>query len=155
MERVIRATGFRGAIEFSNLWRGDSNLRMRATSDSFIEDHAYDDPLVVKQPDDFLYGVSKSAVRGKPLIIGELNQTEDSQAVDRRKAVYSMLPAAAIAYASLQNYAGIVWFAWAHGINGTAENGWARKIHAPPAIPTSSALSTKSALFSIICAQQA
>lgn len=135
MEAVIRSAGYHGAVEFSNLWRGDMNLRMRAQNDDFIEDHAYEDPLIVSKPNMFLYGVSKSAVANKPLVIGELNQTENPLAVDRRRPVYTMLPAAAAAVASLQNYSGVVWFAWAHGILTTGPDGWGNKDPRNPTFP--------------------
>jgi len=126
MEKVIRNTGYTGAIEFSNLWRGDANLRQRASFDGVIEDHTYTDPLVVKDPDNFLYSCTKSAVAGKPVIIGELNQSEGDSAITANRAVLSMLPVATAAYGSLQDYSGFTWFAWTHGQFRLGADGWGK-----------------------------
>ncbi|HEY3329366.1 MAG TPA: hypothetical protein VGK19_05055 [Capsulimonadaceae bacterium] len=135
MEAVIRKAGYAGPIECSNLWRGDANLRMRTQTDGVIEDHAYDDPLATQPGSKFLYSITKSAVSGKPVVIGELNQSESRQMYDQRKLSYTMMPAATAAYASLQNYAGIVWFAWAHGIFSTMPDGWGKGDSRNPAFP--------------------
>jgi hypothetical protein len=126
MKKVVRDAGYNGPIEFSNLWRGDAQLRWRAKFDDVIEDHAYEDPLVVNDPNRFLYFGTKSAVAGKPVILGEFNQSENSNLIKERRPVLSMLPMAATAYSSLQNYAGVVWFAWTHGIFGVGPDGWGK-----------------------------
>ena len=64
MERVIRRSGYNGPIEFSNLWRGEADLRVRRRTDGVIEDHAYDDPLVVKNPERFFW-FPKTALTGE------------------------------------------------------------------------------------------
>ena len=126
MEKVIREAGYTGPIEFSNLWPGDPNLRMQAKTNGVIEDHAYDDPLVVKDPDRFLDNIAQSAVAGKPLMVGEFNQSESPQLQKARKPMLPMLPIAAAAYASLQDYSGIIWFAWAHGVFSLGPDGWGK-----------------------------
>lgn len=126
MEKVVREAGYEGPILFSNLWRGDANLRMRARRDGIIEDHAYTDPLVVQNPDNFLYSIAKSSVVGKPVIIGEFNQSEDLKVIKEREAAQSMLPAAIAAYGSLHNDAGVLWFAWTHGAFKLTPEGWGK-----------------------------
>ncbi len=123
MERVIRQSGYNGPIEFSNLWRGEADLRVRRRTDGVIEDHAYADPLVVKNPDHFFD--FQTALAGKPIVIGEFNCSEDRNLMTKRMPVRSMLTAAAAAYGSLQNLSGIVWFAWNHGTLGLGPDGWA------------------------------
>ena len=126
MEKVIRDAGYTGPIEFSNLWRGDAQQRMLAKTDGVVEDHAYEDPLIVKDPDNLFYSCTKSAVAGKPIVIGEFNQAESTQLQQERKSVVPMLPMAAAAYSSLQNYSGIIWFAWAHGVFNIDPDGWGK-----------------------------
>jgi hypothetical protein len=126
MEKIVRETGYEGPIAFSNLWRGDANLRLRAKTDGFIEDHAYLDPLVVSNPNNFLYNVTKSSVVGKPVVIGEFNQAENPKVIQDRKPVLSMLPLAIAAYSSLQNHAGVIWFAWSHGASKLNSDGWGK-----------------------------
>ncbi len=130
MEKIIRETGCEAPIELTNLWRGDANLRVLAKTGGLIEGHAYDDPLIVRDPNNLGCDLVKSAVAGKPYIIGEFNQSENSQLIGQRKPVRTMLPVAIAAYASLQDYAGIIWFAWCHGSRGLGPDGWGLKLAA-------------------------
>ncbi len=135
MTKVVRDAGYQSAVEFSNLWRGDANLRLRVQTGGVIEDHDYDDPLTTQSQDKMLYSSSRSAVAGKPIIIGEFNQAESPKMFDQRKDVYPAITADAAVYASLQNYAGIVWFAWAHGIRDTGTDGWGKGDMRTPGFP--------------------
>lgn len=123
--RVIRSTGCKAAITYSNLWRGDNVAQMNSLTSDFIEDHSYTDPLVVKGPDDGFYGLTRSALAGKPFFVGELNQAEGEANIKAQSSVRTMLPVATAAYASLQNWTGIVWFAWIHGSPLLGSDGWA------------------------------
>ncbi len=129
MEKVVRECGYQGAVGFSNLWRGDNSLSLRSRTDGYIEDHAYEDPLVVKDFADFT-NLTRSAVRGKPFVIGELNQSENQKLIAERKPVRSMLPMAIAATASLQNWSGVIWFAWCHGGRAVGTDGWGKKLEA-------------------------
>lgn len=128
METLILAAGCKAPVETSNLWRGDANLRVLAKTGGLIEGHAYDDPLIVRDPNNLGCDLAKSAVAGKPYLIGEFNQSENARLIDQRKPVRTMLLAAIAAYASLQDYAGIIWFAWCHGSRGLGPDGWGLKL---------------------------
>ena len=124
MRKTIRELGYQGPIELQNLWRGDANLRVRSKTDDFIEDHAYDDPLAINDPDNFGYSLAKSAIVNKPLIIGEFNHSENPSLIAERRPVRAMLSVAAAAYGSLQNWSGVTWFAWTHGVRNVGPDGW-------------------------------
>ena len=123
MTRVIRETGCRAALTYSNLWRGESNLELHAHTD-FIENHAYVDPLVVREPRDALAAINRTLLRGKPFIIGELNHSEGPENKRKLGHLRTMLPLAMSSYGSFNSYAGLVWFAWSHGDRTTAPDGW-------------------------------
>ncbi len=61
---------------------------------------------------------------GKPYIIGELNEAEGEKNIAKQAATRTMLPLAVSAYGSLQNWAGVVWFAWTHGAKTLGPDGW-------------------------------
>jgi hypothetical protein len=124
MRKTVRELGYQGPIELQSLWRGDANLRVRSKTDDCIEDHAYDDPLAVNDPDKFGYTVTKSAIANKPLMIGEFNHSEDPRVIADRRPVRAMLSVAAAAYGSLQNWSGVTWFAWTHGVRHVGPDGW-------------------------------
>lgn len=125
IKTALRAGKTQAAVTYSNLWRGDNALAMHAATSDFIEGHMYGDPLVVGGVDDWVATIGKSALAGKPFVIGELNQAESSAAILRQSPTRTMLPLSAAAYGSLQNWAGITWFAWTHGDTGIGANGWA------------------------------
>ncbi len=125
MTRVVRDTGCRAALTYSNLWRGENNLAMHQTHADFIENHAYVDPLVVREPRDAFAEINRTLLRGKPFIIGELNHAEGEANKHKLAHLRTMLPLAISSYGAFNRYAGIVWFAWSHGDRATAANGWA------------------------------
>lgn len=122
---VIRGTGYKSAITYSNLWRGDAAAEMHARIADQIEDHNYMDPMVAGGLTDGIYELSRSALVNKPFFIGELNQGEGSANIARQSPERTMLPLAISAYGSLHNWSGVVWFAWMHGDTMQAEDGWA------------------------------
>lgn len=128
MTAVIRGAGCDAPVEFSNLWRGDASLGVRAETDGVIEDHAYEDPLVVADSGAFGRDLAKSAVAGKPFIIGEFNQSENPKLLARRQSVRTMMVPAIAAYSSLQDWSGVVWFAWCHGARNLGPDGWGAKL---------------------------
>ncbi len=123
MQNVIRDAGCEAPVLFTNLFRGDDNVRFRAKLDGVTENHSYSDPLAVKNAN-FLEDVTKNVLVDKPFLVGELNQTENLKLVAERKPVRSMLPLAIAAYGAFQDWSGIVWFAWVHGGRELAPDGW-------------------------------
>ncbi|HEY9250605.1 MAG TPA: hypothetical protein VIO38_15805 [Rariglobus sp.] len=127
IQAVVRATGSRVPMTFSNLWRGDSTLEMHARTADIMENHAYIDPLVVRGIEDGFAKAGRTALAGKPFFIGELNQAEGEKNILAQSPHRSMLPLASAAYGAFNNWSGLVWFAWMHGEQvGTGEDGWAR-----------------------------
>ncbi len=126
IKKVIRATGCRAATTFSNLWFGENELDMQARHADYIENHNYMDPVVTRGLDDGFVWLSRTALADKPYVIGELNESEGASNIQKQAPQRAMLPVAASAYCSLQNWDGIVWFAWLHGDSMLATNGWAR-----------------------------
>lgn len=124
IKRAVRGLGCNVPMEYSNLWRGDNATNMEANDADTIEDHDYGDPLVVGNLKDLFYDLSHTRVAGKPYIVGELNQAEGGENIKKQSAVRTMLPLAASAYGSLQNWSGIVWFAWTHGASTVGADGW-------------------------------
>jgi hypothetical protein len=82
------------------------------------------DPLVTGSVGDGFYDLTKCAIAGKPFFVGELNQAEGPANIERQAPTRTMLPLAASAYGSLQNWSGLVWFAWLHGDGALNEDGW-------------------------------
>ncbi len=124
MAAVIRGTGCRAAITFSNLWRGDNAAEMEAQDADHVEGHQYMDPLVVGKVDDGFNLLIKNAVAGKPYLIGELNEAEGDANMKSQGPTRTMLQLAVSAYGSLQNWSGVIWFAWTHGAKTLAADGW-------------------------------
>ena len=127
MTEVVRATGCKAAITYSNLWRGENALDMHNTLSDFIEDHAYADPLVVRKADDVFYAKSRTLLLNKPYIIGELNHAEGDNNKKKIGPLRSMLPLAMSSYGAFNSYAGLVWFSWCHGDRSIATDGWSLK----------------------------
>ena len=125
MKGVVQNTGSKAAVTFSNLWRGDNALEMEARHADYLENHMYGDPLVAGKADDFISAVNKTAIAGKPLIVGELNQAEGAKNIAQQSPMRSMLPVATSAYGLLQNWSGVVFFAWTHGDKVIGPDGWA------------------------------
>lgn len=126
MTRVLREAGCQAPVSYSNLWRGDTMAEMNARTAGFIEDHIYMDPLVVKEAKDGFYDLTRSALRGKPFFVGEINQAEGADKIREQSPTRTMLPVAVAAYASLQDWDGIVWFSWLHGGEMAGPDGWAK-----------------------------
>jgi hypothetical protein len=126
IKAVVRGTGCKTPMMFSNLWRGDNALAMHAEHADVIENHAYSDPLVVRKAEDVITWLSASALVNKPFFVGELNEGEGSANIRKQAPDRTMLPLAISAYGSLQNWTGIEWFAWAHGNQKPlGADGWA------------------------------
>ncbi len=123
MKAVLRGAGCQASITYSNLWRGDNASQMEFVGADHVEGHQYMDPLVVGGMNDGLIELTKTALVGKPYIIGELNEAEGEKNISRQASSRTMLPLAVSAYGSLQNWAGVVWFAWTHGARTLAPNG--------------------------------
>lgn len=115
IKAAVRQAGSSTPITFSNLWRGENALDMHAQHGDWIENHIYDNPVVTQGAGDFIGKLAKSALVGKPFIVGEINQSENAAAMKREAPFRSMLPLAAASYGSLHNWSGVVWFAWSHG----------------------------------------
>ncbi len=128
MKKIIRESGSQAAVSFSNLWRGDRMLGMLSRSADYVEDHEYNNPFVANGAEDFVLNKSRSAIAGKPLILGEFNQSEGEKKIKTESPYRSMLPLAAGAYGNFQNWSGIVWFAWQHGDSKIADDGMAQEI---------------------------
>ncbi len=126
IKKVVRDAGCTAPMTFSNLWRGDTMANMNSRASDWIEDHLYMDPSVIKKPEDGIYALSRSAVAGKPFFVGELNQAEGEKNVAEQAPYRAMLPIATSAYASLQDWTGITWFAWLHGEQSLGADGWAK-----------------------------
>lgn len=124
--KAIREAGSQAAVSYSNLWRGDNMAEMNSRTSGFIEDHIYMNPMVVREPKDGIYDLSRSAIQGKPFFVGEFNQAEGADNIKAQSPTRTMLPVAAAAYASLQDWDGIVWFAWLHGDSLMGPDGWAK-----------------------------
>lgn len=124
--KIIREAGSKAPVTYSNLWRGDNIAEMNSRTSGFIEDHMYMDPLVVREAKDGFFDLSRSALAGKSFFVGELNQAEGADKIKAQSPTRSMLPIATAAYASLQDWNGIVWFAWLHGDGIAATDGWSK-----------------------------
>lgn len=135
MKKAIRDTGFKGAITFSNLWRGESALKMHADHADYIEDHAYVNPRVVDSREDFIYQKSKTILANKPYIIGEFNESEGGR-IKTEGPYRSQLALAAAVYGVHQGIDGIVWFAWQHGDRDLTAQGTAKKSTREPHLGT-------------------
>jgi hypothetical protein len=126
MTTIARELGYKGAITYSNLFRGENLLAEQEKNADYMEDHIYADPYVVNSKDDLFYATSKSFLKDKPFILSEFNVTENQELREKQKNKRTMLIAATVAYASLQNWSGITWFAWQHGTNQIGKEGWAK-----------------------------
>jgi hypothetical protein len=125
MAAVVRGLGCNAAFTYSNLWRGESNLSLHREHADFVEDHTYMDPLVVRDAADGFLQHSRTLLRGKPYMLGEVNQAEGEQNVRDQAPMRTMLPLAMASYGLFHGYAGITWFAWCHGDRAVASDGWA------------------------------
>ncbi|HCE43154.1 MAG TPA: hypothetical protein DET40_06380 [Lentisphaeria bacterium] len=136
MTQAVREYGYDGPVIFSNLWESETNLNARSTTDSYIEDHCYGNPFPVEKKDDLFFSKTKGILKGKPFIVGEMNMSEDQKVIKEKAPVRSMLPLAISAYGSLQDWAGVTWFAWNHGARDVGADGWAKNKSRAPSIGT-------------------
>ncbi|MBC2595585.1 hypothetical protein H5P28_15060 [Ruficoccus amylovorans] len=120
----IESLGCEVPMMYSNLWRGDNALAMQAELSDVTENHAYIDPLVVRDLDDGFNRAAKNSLQGKPYFIGEFNQAEGSANIKEHAPYRTMLMVAAPAYANLHDWSGIVWFSWNHGTDIIEADGW-------------------------------
>jgi len=127
MSNVIRSTGYHGSIIYSNLFEGEKALEFNAANNGSMEDHAYVDPRLYAKSADFVLEKSQSKIVGKPYIIGECNVSEYADDIRDIRLKRALLPLAAAAYGTLQNWSGVIWFAWSHGGNAIAPDGWAKQ----------------------------
>jgi hypothetical protein len=121
---VVRKAGSDVPMMYSNLWRGDNALAMQAEKSDVIEDHAYIDPLVVRDLDDGIARASRNALAGKPYFIGEFNQAEGGDNIKAQAPFRTMLMLAGAAYGRFHDWSGIVWFSWNHGTKVIGPDGW-------------------------------
>jgi len=136
MTQTVREYGYEGPVIFSNLWESETNLNARSITDSYIEDHCYGDPFPVEKKNDLFFEKTKGILKGKPFIVGEMNMSEDQNVIKQKTPVRSMLPLAVSAYGSLQDWAGVTWFAWNHGSRDVGTDGWAKNKGRAPSIGT-------------------
>lgn len=132
---MMRELGYKGAVTFSNLWRGDAALQMHDEHADYIEDHAYVNPRVADGHQDFIYDKAKTMLADKPFILGEFNESEGGR-VKTEGPYRSQLMLAAAAYGVHQGIDGIVWFAWQHGDRDLTPQGTAKKPGREPHIGT-------------------
>jgi hypothetical protein len=136
MTQAVREYGYQGPVMFSNLWESEPGLNARSITDNYIEDHLYGDPFPVGKKDDMFYEKTKGVLKGKPFIIGEMNMSENQDLIKKLAPVRSMLQFAVSAYGSLQDWAGVTWFAWNHGSRDIADDGWGKDMSRKPSIGT-------------------
>jgi len=136
MTQAVREYGYDGPVIFSNLWESETNLNARSITDSYIEDHCYGNPFPVEKKDDLFFSKTKGILKGKPFIVGEMNMSEDQKVIKEKAPVRSMLPLAISAYGSLQDWAGVTWFAWNHGSRDVGADGWGKTKSREPSIGT-------------------
>lgn len=136
MTQVVREYGYDGPVIFSNLWESETNLNARSITDSYIEDHCYGDPFPVEKKNDLFFEKTKGILKDKPFIMGEMNMSENQNVIKQRMPVRSMLPLAICSYGSLQDWAGVTWFAWNHGARDVAADGWGKNKGRAPSIGT-------------------
>ena len=121
---AMRSTGANFPMLFSNLWRGDNASALAWEKSDVIENHAYIDPLLVREQNDGIARAMRTALKGKPFFVGEFNQAEGGANIKAQAPFRTQLMLGAPAYASLHDWSGIVWFSWNHGTAPVAPDGW-------------------------------
>lgn len=127
IKTFLASLGCKAPVTFSNLWRGDSVADMHYQQADWVENHAYISPRVVDKNDDGIYSANRNALEGKPFFIGELNQSEGGENIAREKPFRPMVEVATVAYGALQDWDGLIWFAWNHGDRNIAPDGASRE----------------------------
>jgi hypothetical protein len=128
MQKLCSGLGYKGAMAFSNLWRGEANALSSEKVNTYIEDHLYATPMVVESKKDFVFSKTYSQIKDKPFIIGELNIAEWGDSAKRDAKYRSLMMLATAAYGSFQDWSGVVWFAWQHGDRSLGTNGLGSKL---------------------------
>ena len=124
MKALCRDLGYKGSFTFSNLWHGDANTEVNEQRSTYIEDHLYASPMkAIESKGDFIVSKTRTRITDKPYIIGELNIAEWGATAKRDAKFRSLMILATTAYASFQNWSGLVWFAWQHGDRSLGSNG--------------------------------
>ncbi|MDA3798908.1 MAG: hypothetical protein PF692_07500 [Kiritimatiellae bacterium] len=128
MQALCTKYGYKGAITFSNLWRGDANADSSEKFNTYIEDHLYQTPMVMESKDDFTLSKTQSKIKDKPFILGEINISEWGDSAKRDAQYRSLMMLATVAYGSFQDWSGIVWFAWQHGDRNLGADGLGKNL---------------------------
>ena len=136
LRNAVGATGCQKPMEFSNLWRGEAFQKMSMGTNDVIEDHQYQYPRVAASLDDVFHYTTWSCVTGKPYFVGELNQQESTSQIATNAPYRTMLEVASSAYGLLNDWSGIVWFAWEHGDRLLGYDGWSLWEERTPHQPT-------------------
>jgi hypothetical protein len=123
IKATIAATGSTVPMTYSNLWRGDNATEMHWETSDWIENHSYADPRIANRHEDGISNVSRSALLNKPFFIGELNQAEGGDNIQKQKPYRTMLQVGMVAYGLFQDWDGLVWFAWNHGDRSVLPDG--------------------------------
>lgn len=131
---TIRGLGSQVPITCSNLWRGNDVLAANVAIGDLVEDHLYVDPLVVREPADWVDLIARTHVDGKPYVLGEFNFTEDQGKMGKVAYARPMLMLSAAAYGAFQGIDGIVWFAYNHGDRNLGVDGWAKAEQRVPSL---------------------
>lgn len=121
---AMRSTGANFPMMFSNLWRGDNASALAWEKSDVIENHAYIDPLLVREQNDGIARAMRTALKDKPFFVGEFNQAEGGDNIKAQAPYRTQLMLGAPAYALLHDWSGIVWFSWNHGTAVIAPDGW-------------------------------
>lgn len=111
----VRSLGCNTPMMYSNLPHSEGNGKLTYEMAEVVETHSYVDPRVVSGKEDFVLGLGRAMIAGKPFFIGEFNQSEGGQKIREEQPFRTMLPLAAAAYGGLHNFSGVVWFSWQHG----------------------------------------
>jgi len=128
IKAAVAKTGSKVPVTFSNLWRGDNVADMHYQHADWVENHIYTDPMVVKGLDDGIRQVGRNVLVDKPFFIGELNQAEGGDNIQKQKPFRTMLPLAMVSYGLLHGWDGLVWFAWTHGDRPMGPDGKSTKL---------------------------
>lgn len=126
IKATIAATGSTVPMTYSNLWRGENATKMHWETSDWVENHSYADPRLANRHEDAISKVSRNRLLNKPFFIGELNQAEGGDNIQKQKPYRTMLQAGIVAYGLFQDWDGLVWFAWNHGDRSVLPDGSAK-----------------------------
>lgn len=121
---LVRRTGSKAAVTYSNLWRGDDQLAMTAARGDYIEDHAYVDPRVANGTRDWTERtLTQTRLAGKPFILGEFGEAEGASNIREQGYARTQLMLSGAAVGAYHDLDGIVWFAYNHGDRAMGPDG--------------------------------